>query len=467
MVARSAWPIALALTCVAISAQLLRGAKPAPEVAVGKALFMRQWEPGQAAAPGGDGLGPMHNDVSCVACHGQGGAGGAGPIEKNVSVLSLGPRPPGISRRAFQKAAFGIHPSFGSDSREVTTNIILHKLSVDPAYIAARRRLVGPDLPLNLEYEYRQQAERQLADQPVRRVATTRPVTLQLSQRNSPALFGAGLIDAIPVRLLRSLAKRQTEKGVVSGRISLVGSRVGRFGWKGQSASLADFVRGACAGELGLQVPGEDQAAHAMRNEYTAPGLDLNHDQLRALTRFVASLPAPRAAMPRDENLAQVARRGRNLFFRVGCAECHIESLGHSQRGGVQGIYSDLLIHDMGPSLADPVLAQPELITSNGSTVSSSGPAPASYYGGGSPSLTSNILPTNRDREWRTPPLWGVRDSAPYLHDGRATTLMQAILYHGGEAKPILARFLSLAPPDRLAIVEFLHTLVAPASDET
>ena len=461
----------------------------------GSAIFEHQWKPGRPASPGGDGLGPVHNDVSCVACHHQGGAGGGGGIEKNATLLTLMPKLSGLSKRRFHNQVSQLHPGLVGEGGDLKRTIVLHKFSTDANYSMSRQQFVGIEMPVAVSDASRPIAERMVAEHPVRRIAHASGVSFQLSQRNSPALFGAGLIDAVPDRLLRRLEKRQQKRGLVSGRVSPVDSRVGKFGWRGQTATLREFVRDACANELGLQVPGGDQAMHPMHLDYKPPGLDLNATQLHALVRFVSMLPRPKGLTPDDNATAAIARKGRTMFAKAGCAECHVETLGTS-RNGIRGIFSDLLLHDMGPSLADPALANPLTVEVeievpaglSAQTASPSGSQPSppssggSYGGGGGsgtglttgPSTgrgtkiirTDRIIPTNRHQEWRTPPLWGVSQSGPYLHDGRASTLTEAILYHGGEAKFSVQRYLQLPPADRIALVEFLRTLIPPSISE-
>jgi CxxC motif-containing protein (DUF1111 family) len=211
---------------------------------------------------------------------------------------------------------------------------------------------------------------------------------------------------------------------------------VGRFGWKGQAETLQEFVLGACANELGLAVPGIPQPRDPSHPEISAAGDDLTAQQCAQLTHFVSSLSAPRQRWPDDSEALAVARRGSEQFVSVGCAECHRERLGR-----VNGIYSDLLLHDMGPSLAEE-----------------SASFALSYYG----FADTGSVTSTKGYEWRTPPLWGVRDTGPYLHDGRAETLGEAIVEHGGEALPVVTRYLGLSPSDRLAILEFLRTLRVP-----
>ena len=109
----------------------------------------------------------------------------------------------------------------------------------------------------------------------------------------------------------------------------------------------------------------------------------------------------------------------------------------------------------MGPELSDPAPAVPAVSPNSGRSFGSG-------YGGGSISIASTSEISELSREWRTPPLWGVRDSAPYLHDGRAATLEEAIAWHGGEAEESVEKFNDLLVTDRASLVAFLNTLVAP-----
>jgi len=120
------------------------------------------------------------------------------------------------------------------------------------------------------------------------------------------------------------------------------------------------------------------------------------------------------------------------MFEAAGCATCHRPKLAD-----VGGIYSDLLLHDMGPALSDS----------------------GSYYGISQPD-SSNEGVTRR--EWRTPPLWGFRDSGPYLHDGRAKNLEEAVAFHGGEGEDSAKKFFKRLPDERLRVQAFLRSLVPP-----
>jgi CxxC motif-containing protein (DUF1111 family) len=266
-----------------------------------------------------------------------------------------------------------------------------------------------------------------------------------VSQRNTPALFGSGLIDRIPdsviiaeerrQRLRRGMVASTTEDAPVGRALRLADGRVGKFGWKAQSASLSDFVQAACANELGLSNPGAAQPAPLGFPSYKAKGYDLTQKQCDQITAFCGSLPRPVEQTVFEE----VAEAGKKLFTTIGCAACHTPSMGR-----VDGIYSDLLLHRMGRDLTgDGDYNEPprNLPPKDDGTPQNPGPSPD---------------------EWRTPPLWGVADSAPYLHDGRAPTLVDAILEHGGQAADSRKKFAALSAREQEQVIAFLQSLRAP-----
>ena len=383
-----------------------------------RGLFERLWAPGEASPAGGDGVGPLFNERSCVGCHHLGGTGGAGGNETSVTILSALPIT-SIERNArpvFLGELEDLHPSFRN-----RTSIVLHRHSTLP--------MDGGRLAEIRGYNFVQ----------------TRDDLFSLAQssRSTPALFGAGRIDAIFDKvLLEAEARKFPGFPEIKGRVSrLRDGRLGRFGWKGQTASLEEFVMAACANELGLEVRGHHQPSLQSSKEFDPKKLafDLSDEDCARMTRFVANLPAP-VVRP-----VGGAAWGSEVFEAIGCATCHAPSLG-----GVQGLYSDLLLHDLG----DRFLA----------------------FGGGYGARTSEVVdraPKNTDApattgeagptEWRTTPLWGVAASAPYLHDGRAATLHEAITLHGGEAEQTSKRYAQLSAGDRQALLAFLHSQVAPS----
>jgi CxxC motif-containing protein (DUF1111 family) len=474
----------------------------------GRALFERQWVAGEASQPGVDGLGPVFNHVSCAACHKQGGLGGAGPIDVNASMVSV--EVPKLAeapqRKAFMAALKSVHSGFLSADGKIRPNLILHRFGVDKRYAALRRSIVGTEAPFQPTQEQREELQRELSRLPVRPVAAAAPLKLAVTQRNTPALFGARQIDAIPDATLHAIAAVQSKHSEVSGRVAQINlTKAGRFGWRGQIEHLHDFVLGACANEMGLEVSGNSQPADPFLPEYKPSGQDLSAAQCLSLTSFVASLDPPKFVKPEHPEKQDLVDRGRKVFQNVGCATCHVENIGP-----VKEIFSDLLLHDMGPGLADPAGAQPTMVQvsqvimnadakyeQEGTLINDGAKkltqVQVPYYGGVSRPVTmegvttyetdrgiTTLVPssptdkrtmiktkyeplgTNLAQEWRTPPLWGLADSAPYLHDGRAATVLEAIALHGGEAEKTTARFLALDVGDRLAVLEFLSCLKAP-----
>jgi CxxC motif-containing protein (DUF1111 family) len=282
---------------------------------------------------------------------------------------------------------------------------------------------------------------------PGRRTAPVRTESVQTT-----ALFGAGWIDLISERAILRNARNRGLKALAGelslnfqdipvGRVRHVEGGVGKFGWKAQSATLKEFIAMACSNELGLGTPMSEQAKPlAAPGHAAAP--DLDKKQFRALVAFVKTLPKPVEAEPDRPADRDAAAHGKELFGSIGCAVCHVPDLG-----GVRGVYSDFLLY----TLDDPL------------------PPGGSGGGGGygnDPPPQLQLPPRTesdpRPEEWKTPPLWGVADSAPYMHDGSAATLRDAIQRHRGDAKSVTQRFQSLPAGDQAAVVAFLGTLKAP-----
>ena len=310
-----------------------------------------------------------------------------------------------------------IHPALVD-----TPSTVLHHFGVDPRYAKWRSHLK--------------------ARLPAPRSRNTTQLTIVggsivASQRKTPPLFGLGLIEALPDQVL--LATAALEPAPVRGRANTMKSgRIGRFGWKAQTTSLREFVLGACASELGLEVPGHRQAISPLAPDVKATALDLTQEECDALVAYVRSLPAPvRLDSPHPEAI----EAGRASFLSIGCADCHRPSLGN-----IEGIYSDLLMHDMGPDLVSVTMDI--------------------YYQGTHVVDFPTAAGLADGSEWRTPPLWGYRDSGPYLHDGRAQNLSEAVIFHKGQARDAAARFARLSSRQRAEIEEFLNSLAAPPSAE-
>jgi len=416
-----AWCLLTALlTFVPVGLRVLTWERPGsvnldPEmVEAGEVLFNHEWQPNDPLCPNGDGLGPVYNANSCAACHQQGGVGGGGGDGHNVLTFASRAGSSGQLRE-------GVLHNFSTAEKFSETLQDLHT-SLPASGALALMTKPGPMATLS-----------------------TPSADVALSQRRTPALFGAGLIDAIPYRAIVANERKQRLRQGMSGKeddvplgrlLHLGNGRVGKFGWKAQTATLSDFVQAACANELGLGNPGQAQPTPLGDPGYRPVGLDLTLQQCDQITAFVASLPRPVEKAPIEPALRHSAVEGKALFSKMGCADCHTPTLG-----SVEGIYSDLLLHKMGMDLSG-----------SGST----------YYGHPRPGPNLASADGPRPDEWRTPPLWGVADAAPYMHDGRAATLEDAILAHGGQGGRAQERYRNLGPEGQGHLLTFLGTLRAP-----
>lgn len=392
-------------------------------VEAGRLLFDHEWLPDDPLT-GGDGLGPVFNAKSCVACHRQGGAGGGGPNEHNVITYTVQDEKSGQIKRTGVVHLASVSPEFREQLSQVHPNLPNELPVIDTSVQLDTSEMPDCFRP---------------------RFSFPRGVTV--SQRNTPAIFGAKLIEEIPDSVIEAEARRQRVKWAFAsdesedapvGRVSyLAGGKVAHFGWKAQTATLGDFVQGACANELGLSNPVADQPASLAKADYKGTGTDLTQAQCDQITAFCASLDRPIEITAENPVTAEFAEEGRQLFASTGCANCHTPSLG-----SVEGIYSDLLLHRMGEELV----------------------------GGGSYNDPPVPVPDAPDAahpsEWRTPPLWGVADSAPYLHDGRAVTLRDAITQHAGQGRAAALAFSRLSATDRTRLISFLESLRAPGADK-
>lgn len=543
-------PLTTILTVTVITANILETCKPVTAVGPnaidqqaiqqGKELFEREW-PSRNPRLGNDGLGPLHNAKSCVACHHQGGVGGSGDARFNANTIGIeklqvtGLRP---SQDVVASMLETLHPGF-TDSHGVMKNTLpLHHHGTS-AFLKTNQAIMSGIPALFSKSGGPVSAEEV-------RIANATPivyssqkgvynltVNARLFQRNTPALFGSGIIDQVSKKALDAVVKAQKTHPEISGRPStLKDGRYGRFGWRANVASLIDFNDQACAAELGLETKRREQPADPFYPNYKNPSIDITDHQIRTLTSFVKALPAPIRGVSNDSVKREEEVRGEKLFSSIGCSICHQPNLENAK-----GIYSDLLLHDMGYESTDINFAEPYRIrfTPIVNTKLTTSTTMPSYYGGSQTILTTTgslssdskresrvpssrnfvfnaakqpqkmqfvtlgrsskvtfseetvdkttgqstrskgvqekeyqmkiqIEPTNHMQEWRTPPLWGVRDSAPYMHDGRAGTLLEAVSMHEGEAAGTRDRFLNLSHRDRSAIITFMETLVAPTN---
>lgn len=403
----------------------------------GALLFTHSWTVDDPLSAQGDGLGPVYNNRSCVACHNQGGVGGAGANNRNV-----------LLREGAVLHHFGVSPDYPA-AREASLKTPV-AATVDPHRMLLMAFGEGGESPLLQSLRgaldgsvHADKAHTDLGQGGsligLRGTAGPPPSRRpRLTARNTPALFGAGLLDAVPEEaIIAGLCTTDPAFPEITGRspIDPASGVRGRFGWKGDVPSLAGFVAGACANELGLEVAQVSQAPDPTNPSGASGGLDLLPADVAALTAYVASLPAPQ---PLDGQPGATA--GEALFGQIGCAACHSPSLG-----GLDGAYTDLLVHDMGAGLDE-----------QGPTLATYGHRPLQLAREGSDDEPAGSA------EWRTPPLWGVADSAPYLHDGRAETLADAITHHGGEARATARRYAALSVNEQAQLIAFLESLAAP-----
>jgi CxxC motif-containing protein (DUF1111 family) len=236
--------------------------------------------------------------------------------------------------------------------------------------------------------------------------------------RQPPTALGTGPLGRIAeVAILANEDPEDADQDGISGVARrLPDGRIGRYGWKAQIPSALDFAADALLNENGLTV-------HASRSAFTRaddgdawPDPELDDPALDDLVFYLEHLGPPIPVAPADP---AAAARGAETFEEVGCASCHVPELD-----GVP-LYSDLLLHDVWPDPMGVVDQEP------------------------------GVLPT----EFRTPPLWGIRDTAPYLHDGSAPDLPAAIVGHGGEAEGARDAFQALTAAEQAELVEFLRAL--------
>jgi CxxC motif-containing protein (DUF1111 family) len=311
------------------------------------------------------GLGPLFNATSCVSCHSTPFAGGMG-VTANQSIVAVG------------------------------------KLTADGTKFDPLTGQGGPTARFHSIAEFGYKCELKTGVPPQANVS---------SRRSAMTLRGNGLLDTIVLGDV--LANMATQPAAVRGRPNLLADgRMGKFGWKANVATLVEFMGDAYRNELGLTNPiqPKDEINGCNANK-DSPELD--GVPLQAVASFLNTLdpPAPTAAC--------LASAGATLFTTVGCASCHSPSL--PGRGAKVNLYSDLLLHDMGPGLADRM--------QQGSATGS---------------------------EWRTMPLWRAAERQKFLHDGRANTVKDAITAHGGQGAAASAAFQALDAASQQAVLDFV-----------
>jgi len=357
----------------------------------GKDVFVRRFKPSE-------GLGPLYNATSCESCHSTPAIGGSAPLYRNFYLAMWEdagrqvPLPPFVSAVV---SAYGAGPTFT---------------------LAAGRNVIPSDV-------------------------NGSPVVV--AQRNALPIFGVGLFEFVTNDTIFSMADPDDLDGDgISGRYNTDNGAVGRLGVKSQSNNIEAFTRAPLRNQMGItnnpflgsagtvslgmpQVTTDPD--RPLTDQDGIPDPEISTDDLGDLIAFTRFL-APVEPLAFDE----AATRGEATFDAIGCTKCHVPELPTSRFGTIRP-YTDLLIHDMGPDLADGL-------------------------GLGLPQFSS-LSPGGTHSEFRTQPLWGVSLSAPFLHDGRAETLREAIELHAGEAQAIRDAFVALAAADQDDVIAFLEHL--------
>ena len=237
-----------------------------------------------------------------------------------------------------------------------------------------------------------------------------------VEERNSPTLLGLGLVQSISDATIRALEDPNDLDGDGIRGIAhiLPSGRVGKLGWKANVPDLKAFVRDAMGNEMGVTVPFDPNDGFGfLADEDTVPDPEISQADIDDIVFFLELLDFP----PKQRASSQV-NHGEFLFGQIGCAKCHVPRLE-----GVE-LYSDLLLHDV---------------------------QPAGFLGVTQGQATSGL--------YRTAPLRGLRDTAPYVPEDRAETVDQAIRRHAGEAAQVIAAYLGLNAQDRAALLAFLNSL--------
>ena len=399
--------------------------------------LIANWDFSRPGPGGGEwGLGPTYLATSCVACHVQGGRGSAGDGNGNqVFQQLLRLSVPGENPHGGPKP----DPHYGGQLQ-----------SFDAIQRADETQRAGEG---NLHVDWKRSVFA-LGDgttvplrQPVIRLEKLNFGPLgegsMHSLRNAQAMFGLGYLEAISESDIFALAERQKSQGL-NGRPNLVRDDIndrmamGRFGWKANQPNIKQQIAAALLNDVGItSTVYPTQNCPSIQKEclatYHTGKPEIRDDLWQAINFWLLALDVP---AQRDIHKPEV-QRGAKLFEAARCAQCHVTELRTGTFEALPLIsnqtihpYTDLLLHDMGPDLAD---GRPD------------------FRAGGA--------------DWRTPPLWGiglskqVNGSTSFLHDGRARNVLEAILWHGGEAKPSRDLFAGMSKAERADLIAFVNSL--------
>ncbi|MBO6540405.1 MAG: c-type cytochrome [Rhizobiaceae bacterium] len=413
---------------------------------VGNGLFRKEWVSAPSSTQASDGLGPLFNARACQSCHIKDGRGHA-PASAEDDAISLLVRvslPPDESQQSAIDAGLMVavsEPTYGLQIQDFAVAGLPAEGKVEITYETVPVELAGGEV-----VELRK---------PTLSIGNPGFGALahgaMLSARIAPTMSGMGLLEAIHPYDIMALADPDDADGDgISGRPNMIGDgagglTIGRFGWKAIQPTVEVQTAHAFAGDMGLSTPvlpdhwGDcsDAEAPCRTLPHGAQARLGNEEVPRELLDLVVFYSENLALPARTHSEEPQVLRGKRLFCGAGCAACHTpkfvtsrEARHEAHRFQLIWPYTDLLLHDMGADLAD---GRPE------------GRATG--------------------REWRTPPLWGigaasrVSAEAGFLHDGRARTLKEAILWHGGEAQSARDAFANANKADRDALIQFLESL--------
>lgn len=407
------------------------------DFSVGNSFFRNPWVMAPATTDARDGLGPLFNTNACQGCHIKDGRGHPPQFKGDNAVsmlvrLSI-PSTANAEHQALLKTQGVIpEPTYGGQLQDMAIPGAKPEGKVNISYQSQTLRLADGS---QIELRKPKVNISKLNYGPLH------PEAL-FSARIAPPMIGLGLLEAISEADI--LAKENPAGAGISGRANRVWDNkanttvMGRFGWKAGQPNLRQQNASAFAGDMGITsalflmddcTQAQDCAGFPNGGE-----LEVSEDILDSVTFYSQHLAVP---MRRGLDKPEV-QAGEQLFLALGCSGCHTPSYTTGQHKSPalsnQKIYpyTDLLLHDMGEGLADN---RPEFLA-NG-------------------------------REWRTPPLWGLgyasevagSEGAFYLHDGRARTLLEAILWHGGEAEQAKQSVLAANKTERAQLIAFLESL--------
>jgi CxxC motif-containing protein (DUF1111 family) len=415
---------------------------------VGNGFFKRVWVSAPASTQAADGLGPLYNARSCQRCHLKDGRGHppGGPDDNAVSMflrLSIPPQNDTQGRRlAAHRTNVIPEPVYGGQ---------LQDFAIQGHEAEGRMHIEYEEIPVALAdgTEVSLRKPTYSVEEPA--YGPLHPETM-ISPRVAPQMIGLGLLEAVKEEDILAMADPDdADNDGVSGKPNRVWSSkqervmLGRFGWKAGAPSVNEQSQGAFSGDMGISVPlhpngagecTERQGACREAPDGNSPqydNLEANQQITDLVTFYARNLAVPAR---RDHDHPEVLA-GKKLFYDIGCNQCHNpkyvtreDSIGPEQSSQLIWPYTDLLLHDMGEGLADN---RPE------------GEADG--------------------RDWRTAPLWGigltpvVNGHSYYLHDGRARNLLEAILWHGGEAQPHRDKVTRLSKVERGRLLRFVESL--------